>query len=188
MSRMLTIDDLPFSKAKQLRDSLSTSSDSARELIAGVEKLVKLKKLAKQSKRLQDGVEQSSNGRSMKGWITFDNPCRRHYMRSTWERNIARYFQWLKVNGQIREWYYEPKRFMFEAIQRGSNSYLPDFKIIEKDGRETWIEVKGYMAQKDRTKMKRFIKYYPGYKLTIIDSAAYKEIKKTCKSLIEGWE
>src|SRR5687768_3513242 len=85
----------------------------------------------------------------------------RKYFRSRWEANYARYLEWLKTNGEIVSWTHEPKTFWFEKIKRGTRSYLPDFCVIEKNGKEVYYEVKGYMDSKSKTKIKRMAKYYP---------------------------
>lgn len=90
------------------------------------------------------------------------------YFRSTWEYSYAKHLQVLKENGQIIDWFHEPKTFWFEKIKRGVRSYLPDFKILSKDGTHYWVEVKGYMDAKSATKIKRFKKYYPEEKLQIV--------------------
>lgn len=179
-------DGLMFSKAKQTRDGLSMASDEAKAMIDTSAKLAKLKKLAKQTEGVSLGIEQSNNHVSKFGWIEFPEG-KRYYMRSAWERNLARYYQFLKDNGTILDWFYEVKRFDF-PVKRGNNSYLPDFLLKEKNGSETWVECKGYMAQKDRVKMKRFLKFYPDHKLVLIDKDSYRAIAKQVKNLIKEWE
>lgn len=178
-------DELPFSKKKQLRDKLSTARMTAREILAGHAKVARLKRIAKQTASLTYGIERSNTSRSMQGWIEIGE--KRFHMRSAWERNFARYLQWIKDNGEIKEWDYEPKRFDF-PIKRGSNSFLPDFLVTENDGSRVWYEIKGYMAGKDRTKMKRFLDYYPEERLVIIDKDQYRSIARDCRKLINGWE
>jgi hypothetical protein len=75
----------------------------------------------------------------------------------------------LKEQKIILEWDYEPQTFWFDSIRRGTRSYLPDFKVYRPDGTHYWLEVKGYMDQKSKTKIKRFKKYYPQEELIIID-------------------
>jgi hypothetical protein len=103
------------------------------------------------------------------------------YFRSRWEANIARYYNLLGVS-----WQYEPKTFVFDTIKRGSVSYTPDFYLDEED---QWVEVKGWMDSKSKTKLRRFKKYYPGEyaKLEIIDESRYKAIAKD-KGAIPNWE
>jgi hypothetical protein len=40
--------------------------------------------------------------------------------------------------------------------------------ILKNDGSHYWIEAKGYMDAKSKTKIKRFNKYYPNEELRII--------------------
>ena len=75
------------------------------------------------------------------------------YFRSSWEANIARYYNFIGV-----KWEYEPKTFVFENITRGSVSYTPDFYLPDTD---EWVEVKGWMDGKSKTKLKRFKNQYP---------------------------
>lgn len=103
------------------------------------------------------------------------------YFRSTWEANMARYYNFVGI-----KWEYEPRTFIFETIKRGSVSYTPDFYLPEED---RWVEVKGWMDEKSKTKLKRFEKYYPDEykKLEIIGESEYREFAKY-KRLIKNWE
>lgn len=76
-------------------------------------------------------------------------------VRSGWEASCLR---WL--NHQGIEWEYEPKRFVFTAIKHGTISYTPDMYLPDYNG-GTWLEVKGYIPDTDKTKIRRFKKYYP---------------------------
>ena len=110
------------------------------------------------------------------------------YVRSSWEANIARYLNLLKQQKKIKKWYYESKRFYFNNIKRGTRSYLPDFCVIYPDGRQEWIEVKGFWTQKAKTAVKRFRKYYPEETLVNIDKDRYGEIEKEFSGKIPKWE
>lgn len=110
------------------------------------------------------------------------------YYRSKWEANYARYLQWLKEHGQIKGWLHEPKTFWFDGIKRGCLSYLPDFWVHEKDGKEAYHEVKGWMDDRSKTKIRRMAKYHPEVKLIIIDSKGYAAIKNAVQELVPGWE
>ena len=110
------------------------------------------------------------------------------YYRSRWEANYARYLEWMRLQGLIAGWLHEPDTFWFEGIKRGCMSYLPDFKIKEIDGTESYHEVKGWMDDRSKTKIKRMAKYHPNVKLVIIASKDYKALEKQCKDTIEGWE
>ena len=114
---------------------------------------------------------------------------RRIFARSAWEANIARYYQFLKDRGEIHEWEHEPETFWFDKIKRGCRSYLPDFRITEKpDSEPYYVEVKGWMDARSKTKLKRFAKYYPQHRLELIEAKRYKAIAKTAGGLIDGWE
>jgi len=74
-------------------------------------------------------------------------------VRSSWEANFLTVLNHKKI-----KWEYEPKMFIFEEIQRGTRAYLPDVYLPEED---IWIEVKGRLRSTDKTKVRRFKKYYP---------------------------
>jgi len=109
------------------------------------------------------------------------------YVRSSWEANYARYLNTLITSGEILSWEYEPERFVFEKIKRGCRSYLPDFKITDVDGSIRYVEVKGYLDQKGKTRIKRMKKYYPKIRLDVVDKDEYKKIQKL-KLSIPNWE
>jgi len=132
------------------------------------------------------------------------------YVRSKMEANIARYFNLRKC-----DWEYEPFEYCFDKIKRGQRYYKPDFVIYYLDT-HFLIEVKGWFRPEDKTKLRRFKKYYPEefakLKFIIPDKysrskangemikflcddlgvdfemiLSYKEIEKYGK-LIPGWE
>jgi len=109
------------------------------------------------------------------------------HFRSAWEANYARYLNWLITKGQIEKWEYEADVFWFEAIKRGVRSYKPDFKIWE-NGKVYYVEVKGWMDDKSKTKIKRMRIYYPDVKVIVFDAKQYKELKSKMSRIIEGWE
>lgn len=110
------------------------------------------------------------------------------YVRSRWEANYARYLNILKENGDIKDWKYEQDTFIFDEIKRGTRSYTPDFKIINNDSIIEYHEIKGYMDDKSRIKLKRMEKYYPNIKVIVIDGDAYYKLAKTIKPMIQLWE
>ena len=99
-----------------------------------------------------------------------------------WEANVARYYNYLGI-----EWQFEPKTFIFENIKRGSVSYTPDFYLPKED---KWVEVKGWMDGKSKTKLKRFKEQYPDEyaKLQLITEKEYKEIQRKLACFIKNWE
>lgn len=112
----------------------------------------------------------------------------RKYYRSQWEANYARYLEWLKKQGQIIKWEHEPEVFWFEGVKRGCVSYLPDFRVTELNGDVVYHEVKGWMDDKSKTKIKRMAKYHPTVKLIVVDGKAYAALKKTMILIIKEWE
>ena len=75
------------------------------------------------------------------------------YVRSRMEANILRYYKFIKV-----KYIYEPQEFEFHKIKRGSRFYKPDVHLL---GQDKFIEVKGWFTDSDKTKLRRFKKYYP---------------------------
>lgn len=109
------------------------------------------------------------------------------FVRSAWEANYARYLNWLQARGDIERWEYEPETFWFEAIRRGVRSYRPDFKIWEK-GRVYFVEVKGWMDDKSKTKLRRMKKYHPSVEVRLFGEADYRDLKSKLSRIIPGWE
>ena len=122
--------------------------------------------------------------KSKKGTISIGGNI--FFARSSWEANIAAYLEFLKQNKEIAAWEHEPETFWFHAIKRGVRSYLPDFRITNNDGSIYYIEVKGWMDNKSKTKLKRMSKYYPDVVLELIDSKRYNAISKN-KGVIPNW-
>jgi len=111
-----------------------------------------------------------------------------NYYRSSWERNYARYLNFLmKHFGEIKKWEYEPETFWFEKIKRGMRSYKPDFKIFFKDGHIEYHEVKGWMDKRSLTKIKR-MRIYHKIEIKIIDKVFFKSIKDVEKLVSPFWE
>jgi len=110
------------------------------------------------------------------------------YFRSSWEANYARYLNFLKKNGSIVNWEYEPDTFEFENIKRGTRFYTPDFKIWLINGYVEYHEIKGYMDTKSKTRHKRMSKYFPDVKIEMIDKDRYSILQKQLKNIIPNWE
>lgn len=107
------------------------------------------------------------------------------YFRSKWEANYALYLDFLVARGEIERWEYEADVFMFEEIKLGTRSYRPDFKVFNKNGSFEYHEVKGYMDNKSKTKLKRMAKYYPEVRLILIDSDYYNDLKKKVGKMLK---
>lgn len=111
------------------------------------------------------------------------------YFRSSWEANYARYLNLLKKFGVIEHWAFEPETFWFEGVRRGVVSYKPDFKVQYKgDPILEYVEIKGWIVPKDRTKWRRMKKYHPHIKLIVIGAKQYYAIQKKWASSIPNWE
>jgi len=134
----------------------------------------------RQSKAMTKRVKNKGSiySRANVGWYKIAGVRGRHYFRSGWEVVYACHLQWLKNNGKIKKWEYEPDTFWFKEIKRGVRSYTPDFKIYNWTGTTEYIEVKGYMDDKSKTKIKRMAKYYPEIVLLVVGKEEYKPIKR----------
>lgn len=110
------------------------------------------------------------------------------FFRSRWEANWARYLNWMKDRGEIKDWRYECETFEFAGIKRGSRFYTPDFKVFEKDGSVVFHEVKGWMDQKSATKLKRMAKYHPKVKIVLVEKRQYDDVRKGLCRIIPNWE
>ena len=167
----------------ETREKLSQAGKRAWEQLKGI-KLEEWKKHQRET-RIKNGtlnpmINQEKPYSRAKGGRRED--LNNQYFRSSWEANIARYYNYLGI-----KWKYEPKTFIFENITRGSVSYTPDFYLPETD---QWVEVKGWMDGKSKTKLKRFEKQYPDEykKLILIQEKEYNEIKRKVAPFIKEWE
>jgi hypothetical protein len=147
-------------------------------------------------KQLKTKIERYGTGRP--GWMTSSNAYSRtksgkradldnRFFRSSWEANYARYLNFLKAQGEIVAWEYESQTFVFHGVTRGQLTYTPDFKLIYADGSYEWHEVKGWMDDKSKAKLKRMAKFYPDEKVIVIGPDEYKAVAKW-KALIGDWE
>ena len=102
------------------------------------------------------------------GWSTVGGKT--HWFRSGFEVRWARYLEFLKQEGEIYDWVYEPKDFYFEGIRRGTVSYKPDFQVYYYNIAPPyiWHETKGYLQQKNVTQLRRMAKYYPNEKIILV--------------------
>lgn len=131
-------------------------------------------------------VKPATPSKFKQGWREFGG--KRCFYRSRWEANYGRYLEWNKQHGLIKEWFHEPQTFWFEGVKRGCVTYLPDFKVINLDDSHEWIEVKGFMDPKSKTKLRRFKKYYPKESIKVVGSKWYGANCHRLSSLIAGWE
>jgi len=76
--------------------------------------------------------------------------------RSGWERNFARVLKLNKI-----KWEYESKLFEFDRPKNSAVAYLPDFHILDYEGEEIWVEVKGRVMPGTFSKLMGFKENYP---------------------------
>ena len=133
------------------------------------------------------GFENQSNpySRSKRGYA--EDLGARDFFRSMWEANYARYLDWLKEQGEIQDWQYEPQRFVFHGVTRAPVTYCPDFRITERDGSTVFHEVKGWMDSASKSKLKRMAKYYPDVRVVVVDEVGYKSIAKLAAPIVPHW-
>jgi len=93
---------------------------------------------------------------------------KRIFFRSKMEFRYALLLQYMKDANEILDWKHEPQTFYFEGIRRGVTNYKPDYKVYNLDGTHFWVEVKGWLDPKSKTKLKRFKKYFPQEKLILV--------------------
>jgi len=110
------------------------------------------------------------------------------YARSRWEANYARFLEFQREKKLIQEWQHEPETFWFEAVRRGTRSYLPDFRVADMAGAVVFHEVKGWMDPRSITKLKRMKKYHPAVTVRVIDSKWFKANNRIMSKIIPGWE
>lgn len=110
------------------------------------------------------------------------------FARSKWEYRYAMYLQILKNSNDIKDWAHEPTTFWFEGIKRGTCSYKPDFLVTHNNGMQEYVEVKGFMDAKSKTKINRMRIYHPEVKLRIIGADWFKKNNKALKVLIREWD
>lgn len=73
-------------------------------------------------------------------------------VRSSWEANFVRILNIYKIDFE-----FEPTVFPF-PVKRGTKGYTPDFFLKRNN---EWIELKGYLDDKSKIKLKRFKRYFP---------------------------
>lgn len=97
-------------------------------------------------------------------------------VRSSWEANFVRILNVYKIDFE-----FEPTVFSF-PIKRGTKGYTPDFLLTRNN---LWVEIKGYLDDKSKIKLKRFKRYYPQEfeNLTCVISRYSNDAKSFMKEL-----
>lgn len=99
-----------------------------------------------------DGIKIRSSGNAYRYTRTGFRKDIGMSVRSSWEANVVRVLNLYKIDFK-----FEPTVFPF-PIKRGTRAYTPDFFLTRN---QDWIEVKGYLDDKSKIKLKRFKRYYP---------------------------
>src|ERR1051326_7243550 len=113
-----------------------------------------------------------------------------YYTRSGWEHNYCSYLDWLKAQGEIKVWEYEPQRYYFidnsvKPPRALGNGYLPDFKVINNDDSWYLVEIKGRRVR--IIKLKRMKRFYPEIRIELIEQKDYLILKKKVGRLL-NWD
>jgi hypothetical protein len=99
--------------------------------------------------------------------------------KSKQEMKWAMYLQFLKENGAILSWEYEPKTFEFSERWRTRHIYTPDFKVEEVNDylvQTVWHEVKTSLRQRDVLRFKLMAADYPDESMVLVlDSGTRKK-------------
>jgi hypothetical protein len=136
-------------------------------------------------RRRRDKDPSSSQPIWKQGWVELGE--RRFFARSRWEANYGRYLEWLRTNGKIANWQYEPAIYEF-PLKRGVTSNKPDFGVTELNGAYVLHEVKGWMSPESKTRIKRMKKYYPSVPMIIIEKRHMASLATQLGAIIPGWE
>ena len=102
-----------------------------------------------------------------------------HYVRSTWEADLARVFRYQEI-----EYLYEPRTFELVTQNGKYITYTPDFYVPTL---KQWFEVKGWMDPVSAEKIALFRQQYPDCELVVIDKTRFAEFQLQYRDLVE-WE
>ena len=81
---------------------------------------------------------------------------------SQFERDWAKYLQFLLERGKLKAWVYHPAKFDFWEFgyRKKPYEYQPDFCIWEDEDTYVYQECKGYIETKDISRIRRANKHY----------------------------
>jgi len=122
---------------------------------------------------------------NVSGWVEVGG--QRFYAKSKSEYRFALYLDWLKTNGNIKEWFYEPCEYLIKGRSGTTKIYKPDFMVRNHDESHELFEVKGFMTKVAQAKINAFRKQYPDKVLTVIDSKWFSRNSGKLKNLVPGW-
>ncbi len=101
-----------------------------------------------------------------------------HYVRSSWEANFCRIFNYAKL-----PYVFEPDRFSLQKSDGTVITYTPDFKVNGK-----YIEVKGWWTEKALLCKELMAQQYPEIVITYIGEPEYKVLEQLYQPVIPNWE
>lgn len=107
-------------------------------------------------------------------------------IKSSWEYDIALYLEYLKQNGLISDWEYEPRKFVFKYNTLGVRTYKPDFSVIRGD-RVYYVEVKGWPDKKFSIKKRLMEEEFPDIKMIYVMKNQYFSIQRRHGPHLDGW-
>ncbi|NJM41472.1 MAG: hypothetical protein HC853_12255, partial [Anaerolineae bacterium] len=133
--------------------------------------------------QLNAGKNNAMYGRPPKYTKTYTKSGHRedlgHYVRSSWEADLARVFRFLDLDYQ-----YEPKTFELTRANGTTITYTPDFYVPSL---RKYFEVKGWMDAVSAEKIALFEKQYPNEQLTVVDKTYFAELQLAYSDLVQ-WE
>lgn len=160
--------------SQESRAKISAGQKIAQSSYSPEKKQQKVMKMLKTKMARGNLINNRVKASWKQGWHEIGG--KRVYLRSSWEKVYAEILEKRKSLGVIIEWEYEADTFWFEKIKRGCRSYTPDFKVTFPDGSIEYHEIKGWMDDRSKTKIKRMRIYHPRIKLVVIDAPAYKRL------------
>lgn len=102
-----------------------------------------------------------------------------HYVRSSWEADMARVFRYLGW-----EYQYEPQTFELVKDNGVAITYTPDFYVPDQN---TFYEIKGWMDKASAEKIALFKEQYPECNLIVVDKTMFAEFQVKYADLVK-WE
>jgi len=111
------------------------------------------------------------------------------YFPNQMEANYYRYLHWMREHGMIADFEYQPDYLDFTqyGFTHGTTRYRPDFKVTEKDGSTYYVETKGWLDAKSKTKLKR-AREYSKVRVNLVLYREYKQLEKQISGLVPEWE
>ena len=107
-------------------------------------------------------------------------------IKSSWEYDVALYLEYLKKNGLIDDWEYEPRTFAFKYNTLGVRTYKPDFSVTRGD-MTYYIEVKGWPDKKYEIKRDLMASEFPEIRMIYIRKEQYFAIERKHSAELNGW-